>query len=210
MRSLDINPQKVQDDPSNPNRMDEQDFTDLVQAIDQLGFLQPVLVREDEEGELTAVDGHHRLAAARSLGLPVVPAIVLEEGDPAYDRSAIAQIGMNKLRGELDLADVAIQFSNLQEGGFDFADLALTGFSEEEITELIATVSVEVDEEDLLAGTGTLPATEDGPSSPFVLEIEFHADAKAEYQACRKAIKRAAGKGAELSAGLKILCGVED
>ncbi len=206
MKQLAISPSDVRDDPDNPNRMEPEDFEKLVQAIDKYGFLQPVLLRK-EENEMVAIDGHHRLEAARKLDLEAVPALLLEEGDPAYDHYPIVQIGMNKLRGELDLGSVAMNFAELATAGWEVPDMAISGFSEEEVADLIASTAVDVDEEDLLAGTGTLPSTEEKAPKPFIIEVEF--GSKEDYQACRKAIKRAGGKGSELADGLKILCGVE-
>lgn len=207
MRQCNIAPGDIIEDVENPNFMEDAEFDELVRTIDEIGFLQPILAKELEDGTIQAVDGHHRLRAVKALEHDTVPVVVLEPGDPAYDKSPAVQIGMNKLRGELDLSNVATRLVDLTNAGWELDELTLSGFSASEIEELIATTNSDVDEEELLAGSSLADIEDDPAPRPFILEITF--GSKEEYQACRKAIRRAAGKGNELADGLLHLCGVE-
>ncbi len=206
MKHTKLSPDDVAIDPGNPNAMEEAEYDKLVRAIQTYGFLQPILVRESPDG-LVCVDGHHRLDAAKTLQLKKIPAVVLQEGDPALERHQLVQIGMNRLRGELDLGAIAHRFADLADE-IDVEDMELSGYSMYEIEELIATVSGDVDEDEILMGSAAgFEEKPPPPPKPFVLEIEF--GTKEDMQACRKAIKRAAGKGVALEEGVKALCGIE-
>ena len=118
----------------NPNVMLEDDYRRLVRAIQRVGFLQPVLVRACASGRFTIVDGHHRIRAARELGLEKVPCVVAEIDD---DVALALQIGMNKLRGSVDLGAAGEIVSTLAEAGWSVEDLQLSGYSDDELNELI-------------------------------------------------------------------------
>lgn len=102
----------------------------IADSITEFGWTNPVLI--DESGGLIA--GHGRVMAAESLGLDQVPAIQLtdltENQKRAY-RLADNRLPLNAgwdeelLRSEIQLLD---------EEGFD---LALTGFADEEINNLL-------------------------------------------------------------------------
>lgn len=75
---IDIKP-----DPDQPRKyMDPQDLEDLAASIKQLGILQPVLFRPDEQGCVILVAGERRFAAAKKAGLTVIPGIFVD-GSPA-------------------------------------------------------------------------------------------------------------------------------
>ena len=198
--------------PTNPNVMDAAHFDALVAGIKAEGFLQPILVRQLEGPvpDFEIVDGHHRVRAAEKAGMTVIPAVI---ADPSMSAEAarLQAIGMNKRRGELDLTEVGKAFADLHGAGWSVEALALTGFTENEVADLLTSVSTDVDS--ALAKDISIPSGgfedddgEDTPTAkPFLLEIHF--TDRDEFKRAKKGLKRAAGKGKELSRGLMVLLG---
>lgn len=189
---------------ANPNHMEPEQFALLVEAIRRVGFLQPVLVRDSEDGTYEIVDGAHRARAAAEVGMVEVTAVVTDVDD--NDASAL-QIGMNRMRGELDLGEVARQVASLSDAGWTVAELTLTGFSTEELDDLLKAARPEA--ADLMDQSFSTPDTEeDKPLKPFLLELTF--ETKDDLQQAKRGLKRAAGKGRELSDGLLRLLGTRE
>lgn len=193
--------------PRNANQMSAGRFAQLKGAIGSAGFLQPVLVQPGEKaGVFEIVDGHHRVQAARELGRAEVPVVVLPRGD-----ARIIALSMNRLRGETNLAEAALVIDELVGEGISAEDLDVTGFSVAEINDLIASVRSTEPELDDLDAAVQPDATADAGGSPvdrpFVLELRFRT--RVDLAAAKKALRRAAGKGAELADGLLRVVGSE-
>jgi ParB-like chromosome segregation protein Spo0J len=62
-------------DPANPRCIGEEELDSLERSIRQFGFVQPVLVRREDQ---TVIGGHQRLVAARRLGYATVPVTWLD------------------------------------------------------------------------------------------------------------------------------------
>lgn len=192
--------------PTNPNVMSATDFARLVKNVRQEGFLQPVLARrlEGEEPMYEIVDGVHRTRAAREVGLDHLPVVVLPADYP-LEKTRLLQIGMNRLRGQLDLTAVAETFAEMQ--GLEL-DLELSGFSDDMIAGLLRTRDTSV--EDLLGdgiGDTDLGDADDKPAKAFELTVAF-ASAQ-ELKDVKKALRKQAGRGRDLGVGLKRALGLE-
>jgi hypothetical protein len=180
---------------SNPNRMDADQFALLVRGISKLGFLQPLLVRPDPDvsGRFIIVDGVHRARAARQAGLTDVSCVVAGNLDEAH--AVLAQIGMNRLRGSLDLAQVADSAAHLATMGLDLEELTLSGFTTRELDDLLRATN-QPDSPDLLGQPGGSAPETSAPGAtverPFGLELTFKT--KADLDRVRKSLRKAAGK----------------
>lgn len=140
----------IQERPGvNPNSMEPAQYEMLVNAIQKLGFVQPITVRQ-YGNEYVLIDGHHRFRAAKDAGLPEIPALVADHlSDP---QSAAAMLSLNRLRGDTDLGKAAQVLRELNELGFD--DMSLTGFAGGDV-------------EALLRGTNSVTSFDDlGPGNP--------------------------------------------
>jgi ParB/RepB/Spo0J family partition protein len=215
-----INIRNLRPADTNPNVMDGAHYKALVAGIKAEGFLQPILVREipdEEQGtappadapEYEIVDGHHRVRAAEEAGMLVVPAVIAAPG-MSLAAARLQAIGMNKRRGELDLTEVGRAFADLHGEGWSVESLALTGFSENEVGDLLRSVSQDVDK--ALAKDISVPAgsfddddAQEPTAKPFLLEILF--TDRDEFKAAKRGLKRAAGKGKDLARGLLVLLG---
>jgi ParB/RepB/Spo0J family partition protein len=203
VRILGIPIGELREPPGNPNQMSDEELGRLADAIRRFGFLQPVLVREcwaDGGRTYELVDGVHRVRAAKMAGLTELPC-VLADGMTEQDARAL-QIGMNKLRGELNLSDVAASIAGLVAGGWSTAELTVTGYSEEELDELVRVATVDETEDALVGASASAPEEpEDRPPKPLMLELEFSTGT--DLRRVKRALRRAAGgKGRPLGDGL--------
>lgn len=207
----------------NPNSMPDADYAALVANIRSTGFLQPILVRgpeppraptyeddavaveelfgtefvwrENLPKSLPIVDGEHRWRAAREVGLTEVPCVVGEFDDRTVE---LLRIGMNRLRGELDLGAVAKTLSELTAGGADLEDLLLSGYSSDEIDGLLAAMRddpADLNDVGSVGGPNDEPrgtGGNDGPGKAWVLEIVC--ETKKQLQAVRKKLTRLGNK----------------
>lgn len=200
---IDLNLLEPRD--KNPNRMDETQYALLVQAIRRVGFLQPLLVRPlpprtPRSGVVAAaweiVDGVHRWRAAKDAELAAVECVVVDSDDA--EASAL-QIGMNRMRGELDLRAVAITLGELSVEGWTPIEMALTGFDVGEIGDLIKTLDTGTPD-DLPKGGVAGPDDEDKGASPETHALEVLFSSKKDMQTCKRKLKKL-GKG-DLALGL--------
>jgi DNA modification methylase len=103
----------------------------IAASIVEFGFVNPILV--DTNAGIIA--GHGRLLAARKLGLDVVPVVVLDHLSETQRRAYI--IADNKLALNAGWDEVALS-AELRELEAEGMDLALVGFSDEEVQELLS------------------------------------------------------------------------
>ena len=78
----------------NPNQprlhFDEESLGELAESIEQIGVLQPVLVRRVGDG-YQLIAGERRWRAARRAGLDVIPALVRDSDDIAAIEEALVE-----------------------------------------------------------------------------------------------------------------------
>lgn len=196
----------------NENAMSDQQLDALVEAIRMLGFNQPILVRRallDGKYQYRVIDGAHRVLAMGRLGRDSIPAEVIECSD---EQEVLLRLGMNKIRGQQDLARVSLSMDALLKLGMDTADLALSGFSKVEIDDLVAAAASSAHDisDDLGQGAGAVEDSEpEAPAAekPWAFELTFAS--KKNFQRAKRALKKAAGKGGDLADGLLALLDAE-
>jgi len=103
----------------NPNQprvyFDEEAIAELAASIQELGVLQPLLVRRALHGKFQLVAGERRWRAARKAGLQTVPAVVRDITDLASVEQALVE---NLHRKDLSALEEASAYHQLVE---DFA-----------------------------------------------------------------------------------------
>lgn len=109
----------------------EEQVAQIAASIREWGWTNPVLV--DEDGGLIA--GHGRLLAAHKLGLTQIPTMVAKGWSEAQKKAYVIADNKLALNAGWDLEMLAVELGDLQ--GFDF-DLMLTGFSDDELSKLLA------------------------------------------------------------------------
>jgi ParB/RepB/Spo0J family partition protein len=201
LKQVEMSPSRIDPAQNNPNRMEPERYSQLVEAIKRFGFLQPVLVRPHptDKHRFIACDGHHRIQAALEAGLTSIPVIVGNMTDAEADA---LQVAMNRLRGELDLSATASILDSLRAAGWSAVDLGGLGFSLEEVGDLLGLLTAEPE-----IMPEAIEGSDDAPEQPhaFVLEVEF--DSAEQMKVAKRALRRAAGKGQPLGHGLLKLLG---
>jgi ParB family chromosome partitioning protein len=109
--------------PRQPRQVfDEEALEELKASIEQVGFLQPIVVRELDQGRYELVMGERRWRAAEALGREVLPAIIRETRDDAMLRDALLE---NIHRANLNPLEEAAAYQQLlDEFGATHEELA--------------------------------------------------------------------------------------
>ena len=126
---------------------DEQ-VAQLAGSIKEFGWTNPILV--DEDGGIIA--GHGRLLAAQRLKMDEVPTIQIVGLSEAQRRALVLADNKLALNAGWDFELLKVELGDLNEQGFD---IALTGFSVDELSKLLAP-----------AGTEGLTDPDDTPEVP--------------------------------------------
>ena len=113
---------------------DEQ-VAQIAASISEFGFTNPILV-DSEDG---IIAGHGRLMAAQKLGLTEAPVVVLDHLTDAQRRAYILADNKLALNAGWDENLLADELRSLDAEGFD---LGLTGFSDDELADLLPEVEV--------------------------------------------------------------------
>ncbi len=146
----------------NPRTHSEAQIARIAASIVEYGWTNPVLV----DGDSGIIAGHGRLAAARRLGLDQVPVIELAHLTTAQKRALVIADNRLALDAGWDEEMLALELAELSEAGYA---LALTGFEDAEIDELLAGTAVADEEEHQTAGDGDDSDTADEvPDVPVV------------------------------------------
>jgi DNA modification methylase len=108
----------------------------IAASIKDFGWTNPVLI----DGDNGIIAGHGRLLAARKLGQDEVPTIQLAGLSDAQKRAYIIADNKLALNAGWDDELLALELGELQELGFD---IELTGFSADELEDLVEVEQVE-------------------------------------------------------------------
>jgi len=141
----------------NPRTHSEAQIAKLASSIVEFGWTQPILV----DGANGIIAGHGRLAAARKLDLQEVPVIELGHLTPAQKRAYVIADNRLALDAGWDEELLSLELAELSEAGYD---LTMTGFSNEEIEELL--VGAEQALQDESADESEDDAADDVPEVP--------------------------------------------
>ena len=102
----------------------------IAASIVEFGFTNPILV-DSMDG---IIAGHGRLLAARKLGLPEVPVVVLDHLSETQRRAYIIADNKLAINAGWDEKILAAELRELEKEGMD---LAVVGFSDEELEALL-------------------------------------------------------------------------
>ena len=101
---------------------DEEALEELKVSINEVGFLQPIVVRETSPGTYELVMGERRWRAAQAVGRKQIPAIIRDTRDDAMLRDALLE---NIHRANLNPLEEAAAYQQLlQEFGATHEELA--------------------------------------------------------------------------------------
>lgn len=134
------NVDRLQPYAKNSRTHSDEQVGQIAASITEFGFTNPVLV-DSKDG---IIAGHGRLLAAKRLNLTEVPVIVLDYLTDEQRRAYIIADNKLALNAGWNEELLASELSSLQESGFD---VSLTGFSDEELEDLLSGVSEEPGEQ---------------------------------------------------------------
>src|SRR5271154_804072 len=120
-------------------------------SIREFGWRQPIVV----DRNFTIICGHARLLAARKLGLREVPVHVAENLTPAQVKAYRLMDNRSHQESDWDLELLGPELEDLK--GLDF-DLALTGFDERELEDLLADPDL-IDQANVIPDVPARPVT---------------------------------------------------
>jgi len=127
---------------SNARTHSPEQVAQIAASMVEFGFTNPVLI--DKRG--TIVAGHGRVEAARSLGLEEVPCIRLEHLTEDQVRAYCLADNKLALNAGWNMDTLAAELKGLEAVGFD---MSLTGFSPEELAEIMGDTIEDTDPEEL-------------------------------------------------------------
>lgn len=105
------------------------DLGELENSIEHHGVIEPIVVRRDKEGRYGVVVGGRRFAAAKAVGLSMIPAIVKDLTDEeAFIESAVENLQRENLSPEDQLAVVkmALDLFGSQKAVAEVLDKSVT------------------------------------------------------------------------------------
>lgn len=91
---------------------DEEALNELAISIKELGIIQPITVRQLENGKYQLITGERRFRASQRAGLKQIPAYIRKADDQAMLELALVE---NIQREDLDSIEVAISYQRLIE-----------------------------------------------------------------------------------------------
>lgn len=98
--------------PQQPrHEFDEQALEDLAASIRSIGIIQPITLRQEEDGTYMIIAGERRFRAAQKAGLVAVPAYIRKVSDDAVMEMALIE---NIQREDLNAIEVALAYQQLQ------------------------------------------------------------------------------------------------
>ncbi|MFO7655730.1 MAG: ParB/RepB/Spo0J family partition protein [Bacteroidales bacterium] len=108
---IEIPIKKIVTNPFQPRtRFNDEALEELAESIKQVGVIQPITVRETEDGNYQLITGERRLRASKLAGIEKIPAYVRGANDSDLLEMALVE---NIQREDLDAIEIAISFQRL-------------------------------------------------------------------------------------------------
>ncbi len=120
----DVNPQgsssineveikKIFANPNQPRReIDQNALQELADSIAQIGIVQPITLRQMDDGTYQIIAGERRWRASQLAGLTTIPAYIRKASDESVALMALVE---NIQREDLNAIEIALAYSNMQQ-----------------------------------------------------------------------------------------------
>lgn len=110
-RGIEIPVAHISTNPFQPRtKFDDDSLEELADSMKQIGIIQPITVRETNEGYYQLITGERRLRAAKLAGINKIPAYIRGANDNDLLEMALVE---NIQREDLDAIEIAISFQRL-------------------------------------------------------------------------------------------------
>ncbi|MBR5716419.1 MAG: ParB/RepB/Spo0J family partition protein [Bacteroidales bacterium] len=107
----EIDLELIHANPSQPRReFDEQALEELANSIRSVGIIQPITLRQEEDGTYLIIAGERRYRAAQRAGLLSIPAYIRKVSDDAVMEMTLIE---NIQREDLNAIEVALAYQQL-------------------------------------------------------------------------------------------------
>lgn len=117
---------QIQPNPDQPRRVfDDQALEELAASIREIGIIQPITVREKDNGQYIIIAGERRWRASQRAGLTSIPAYVRTVSDETMMEMALVE---NIQRQDLNAIEIALAYQHL---------LNTTGLTQERLAERV-------------------------------------------------------------------------
>ena len=117
---------QIEPNPNQPRReFDEEALQELANSIREVGIIQPITLRQIEEGRYQIIAGERRWRASQLAGLQAVPAYIRTVEDENVMEMALVE---NIQREDLNAIEIALAYEHLAE---------TTGMTQEKISERV-------------------------------------------------------------------------
>ncbi|MDM7460378.1 MAG: ParB/RepB/Spo0J family partition protein, partial [bacterium] len=104
---------QVRPNPYQPRQQfSEESLAELADSIRELGVIQPIIVRQEGEGDYVLIAGERRLRAASIAGLTTIPAIVRSPTEQQMLEMALVE---NVQREDINPIDAALAYKRLMD-----------------------------------------------------------------------------------------------
>lgn len=111
INEIDIN--KIVANPDQPRReIDQESLRELADSIEQIGIVQPITLRQMDDGTYQIIAGERRWRASQLAGLATVPAYVRNASDESVALMALVE---NIQREDLNAIEIALAYSKMQQ-----------------------------------------------------------------------------------------------
>jgi ParB family transcriptional regulator, chromosome partitioning protein len=102
---------KIDANPYQPRTIfDEETLNELASSIKEIGIIQPITIRQSENGRFQLISGERRLRASKIAGITKIPAYIRTANDQNMLEMALVE---NTQREDLDAIEIAISYQRL-------------------------------------------------------------------------------------------------
>ena len=136
LRLADLKPAKY--NPRVPLKSGDPEYEALALSIEQNGYIEPIVINRD----MTIISGHQRRTVLMDLGREEADVIVVDL-DPETEKAA--NIALNKITGRWDEKALYDLLIDLDQAG---ADIAATGFSQDDLSALFTKIDIDTQAND--------------------------------------------------------------
>ncbi len=103
----------IKANPNQPRReIDETALEELAESIRQIGIIQPITLRQMDDGSYQIIAGERRWRASKLAGLQSIPAYIRTASDEKMMQMALVE---NIQREDLNAIEIALAYNNLME-----------------------------------------------------------------------------------------------
>jgi len=111
MREIPL--KKIYPNPNQPRqKLDEDSLNELINSIETLGLIQPIVVRPGFNDDFEIIAGERRWLACKKIGLDIVPVVIKMYSDLEASAAALIE---NIQREDLNAVDEANAYRNLMD-----------------------------------------------------------------------------------------------